>query len=63
MGRVRDVMDKQKEAIDCLNYLLDLESGLSESDMKWIDIYSKVTGRPFSKKEIKIIFEIYDRRS
>lgn len=53
----------QKEAELCLATLLDIDSGLTESEVDWIDKFSKVVGqRPFSRKERTIITEIYDRR-
>ncbi len=51
----------RKQAEDCLKVLLDMDHGLRESEIKWIDIISK-SKRPFSKKFVEIIMDIYDRR-
>ena len=51
----------RKQAEDCLKVLLDMDHGLRPSEVKWIDIIDK-SKRPFSKKFVVIIMEIYDRR-
>jgi len=55
------VAKDRKQAEDCLKVLLEIDHGLSDSEVKWIDIISK-SKRPFSKKFVKIIMDIYDRR-
>ncbi len=51
----------RKQAEDCLKVLLDMDQGLRDSEIKWIDIIDK-SKRPFSKKFVGIVMDIYDRR-
>lgn len=49
-----------ERAVGELKDLLRVESGLTDNDIKWIEILSLVRGS-FSKKEIGIIDDIYVR--
>jgi len=55
-------MDEQKRALGHLQDLLDIEEGLTDSELKWVEILAKIDDRPFSEREREIIYNIYDRR-
>ncbi len=54
-------MDEQTKARAHLKDLLGLEEDLTDSEIKWLDIFNKVDG-DLSERQIEIIYEIYDRR-
>lgn len=55
---------EQQIAAEHLKDLLNLESGLSEKDIEWLDkFYEQWKEKGFlTKVQIKIIYEIYERR-
>lgn len=52
--------EEQKKAVDQLQELLELEDGLLDSELKWVEKFSRVEDRPFQPREIRIINDIYD---
>lgn len=62
MINFKEVNRLQKEAKNCLGALLDLEKGLTPTELKWVERFSKIKDRLFSKVERQIIVQIYDRR-
>ncbi len=55
--------EEQERAEDHLKDLLNLNGGLSPSELKWIDIFANRMneGDVFSDREREIIYEKYDR--
>ena len=54
-------MDEQEKARAHLKDLLGLEEGLTDGEIKWLDIFNKVDG-DLSETQVRISYEIYDRR-
>lgn len=53
-------MDREKEALECLEALLEVEQGLTDWEVERIDEWSR-RQRPLTGKQINKIFEIYDQ--
>ena len=53
--------EKQFEVANMLKELLRLDSGLSDNEIKWIEIFAKQgkEGKPFSPRQVEIIETIW----
>ena len=54
---------EQQKAKDHLQDLLNVENGLSNGHIKWIEIYHKkmASGDTFSQRDMEVIYDIYEQ--
>jgi hypothetical protein len=55
---------QQQRACEHLQDLLDLEEGLTGSELKWVERFGQKMkkGHWFTPRELEIIYDIYSRR-
>ena len=53
----------QQKAGEHLQALLDVQNGLSKSQLKWIEIYYRkmTSDETFSQRDMEVIYDIYDQ--